>query len=171
MRYVVMIFFVLSFQVASAQCSGIDEKETFPWPWSTQCPFPWESIEGKWMATTKTGNEVYYDFRVISQTQDGEHYLIVTEYNEEMKILARGVGYSRRGELGVLAAMHWYAEDQHGGFWLQVSSFVDEQKATPLACVRKNLKTAVKMTPFGQIQDNEAPLIIEKMPASTGLAI
>ena len=162
MRRVIFASILLSAQLAfGGVFTPIKPYEGFPWPWATQCPFPWATIEGRWSYQSLQNDGRYFDFDVKTVTDTGEQYLFIHEYNGEGFLVAQGVGYSRNGQMGVLAAMH-YGQDERGGYWLHVSSYIPAESSA-FSCLSSDVKTAIKITPFGQKQSNEAPQIIEKL--------
>lgn len=167
MRSLILILAMLAGFPSFAECkSDLLSKDGFPWPWSKQCPFPWASIEGRWSVVSppKLNVKKYFEFRVLSQSEFGENYLIVEQYNSKHEIVARGIGYSRGDSLGVIAAIRYVDGRLDDGFWLHVSAFVEESISSPMnVCESAEIKTAVKITAFGKEQDDTAPSVIKKM--------
>ena len=151
----------------------VDTMEVMPWPWATQCPFPWDTISGHWKVVADNV-DMSFVFKVVNQSDVGELYLAVREYNNQGELVAKGFGVSSSGSFGVRAAMKYVNNDDQNmdklGYWLHISAFVEKGENKDgegldnyFACYERVNKTAIKITEFGKAQDNEAPLLIEKM--------
>lgn len=83
------------------------DDDVLPWPWGTECPFPWGHIEGIWKASKPaTSGEAgknkgpgiflqsYYEFKVTSMSTYDSKLVEITKYDENGQVIGTGRGYS-----------------------------------------------------------------------------
>lgn len=91
------LFLSLSAAAFGAQDGVVDIRGgDKPFPWGTEAPFPWKSIEGTWASEEMA--DVVFVFKIIRQDK-GTRYLQVAVIDVETgKSLAEGVGVARRND-------------------------------------------------------------------------
>jgi len=76
--------------------------DLFPWPWGTECPFPWEEIKGLYRVKAMASgpyNGHYMEFNVKrDDSHDGLAFLEISQFDRNGKIYAHGAGYSQKDE-------------------------------------------------------------------------
>ncbi len=84
------------------------EDDVLPWPWGTECPFPWGNIEGVWKASKPSIVEesserryfggvpvrFFYEFKVTDMAAYESKLVQITKYDEEGQVIGTGRGYS-----------------------------------------------------------------------------
>lgn len=79
------------------------DDDTLPWPWGSECPFPWSDIQGVWRAYAPDMDNGgadhsfpfgYYEFKVKNEWTNGTKVIEVIKYNSAGEIEGRGQGYS-----------------------------------------------------------------------------
>lgn len=62
------------------------------WPWGKEVEFPWDSIQGVWVAKSFVGLSTYFSFQVAKN--NGRNILKITQYARfTCDLIAQGVGY------------------------------------------------------------------------------
>ncbi|MCB0390597.1 MAG: hypothetical protein KDD58_04875 [Bdellovibrionales bacterium] len=151
----------------SATTQGKDEG--FPWPWSYQCEFNWQDIVGEWQLNDNQLFSGKYTMEVYKMNPSNESFLLVVQYDEEGRVVSRGLGLPSNHQRGLMVPMQWVKESEGiNGYWLHLSYIVEGESDVKLAenlCVTgKGTKLAVKMTSFGKNQDERPPKYLEKIP-------
>ena len=69
---------------------------SFPWKWGSECPFPWESIDGYWEVLDPDTAliEGYLDFEVIGDLPNGSRFFEIRLYDASQSLVASGHGTS-----------------------------------------------------------------------------
>ena len=98
---VLLTLFVISFpaQAEIYQPMG-DGGQVLPWPWGSECPFPWHNIEGMWTESeprTESLPITYFEFEIIDEWASGTRIFKVTHYDEEGNVIAVGRGTASKG--------------------------------------------------------------------------
>lgn len=73
--------------------------DLIPWPWGSECPFPWREIEGTFMVKKGKGGPYsghVMEFTVIESPKDGVNYLEINEYDSKGKPYASGKGFTQK---------------------------------------------------------------------------
>lgn len=81
----------------------LGEDDHLPWPWGTECPFPWDNIIGVWKTskpqvqndeTPLPVTPYFYEFKVNGETSTGSKIVEIIKYNDLGEIVGNGRGYS-----------------------------------------------------------------------------
>jgi hypothetical protein len=98
------------------------DDEVLPWPWDTECPFPWETIDGNWVvmsASDREGvqqsvgiNQDRFEIHIEYTSYDGTRYFQIRRYDQYGRLRATGRGYSPKAAKIIRAAM--FALDDQG---------------------------------------------------------
>ncbi|MCB0342893.1 MAG: hypothetical protein H6626_12570 [Pseudobdellovibrionaceae bacterium] len=155
------LFFLAGPPSVASQDSGfVPLEDTLPWPWGTECPFPWQDIEGMWKMRSNVEGS-YFEFTVISELEDGSRVFEVTHYNEDFEIIAAGRGLAPSGKRIVRAAMH--SPEEYKGrpysYWAIVRSY---ERTNDYGC-GGDLVTAVTFRPVEQAEGVDHHYILEKV--------
>lgn len=83
------------------------DDDVLPWPWGTECPFPWDDIEGVWKASKPAASSegekfkgpgillnTYYEFEVTNMSTYETKLVQITKFNEKGQVIGTGRGYS-----------------------------------------------------------------------------
>lgn len=71
--------------------------DLFPWPWGTECPFPWREIGGGYVIHgVGPYNGHFIDFELASAAADDMQFLKIKQYDKWGTIFAEGKVYSSR---------------------------------------------------------------------------
>ncbi|NQY99380.1 MAG: hypothetical protein HRT45_01765 [Bdellovibrionales bacterium] len=135
--------------------------DTLPWPWGSECPFPWNSIEGMWEEKepkTEGFLETYFQFEIIEVWQSGTHVFRVQQYDGEGNLVAEGKGVSPRGQRIVRAML--LPTDSTGeakSYFVIVRAYTEDR----FSCSDK-LITVLTMRERGAPLDDDMHMIIKK---------
>lgn len=146
------------------------EDEVLPWPWGTECPFPWGMIEGEWRVTgldRETAPEApdHFEFKVTYVAWDGTHHFEISRYSEDGRLLAFGRGVSPYSHKIIRAAMIEVSDDGTSGrkYWAIVRAYQTDQESS----CGKELTTVITLRPINmQEQTEDIHFVIEKMEAN-----
>lgn len=106
MKYRSLITILLALLVVSVPAQSetykpfSDDGQVLPWPWGTECPFPWHNIEGMWTESeprTEFLPVTYFEFEIIDEWASGTRIFRVTHFDEEGNVLAVGRGTASKG--------------------------------------------------------------------------
>jgi hypothetical protein len=167
--------FILAPWINNAQWTPIEradlsvKKEGFPWPWSDQCEFDWEAVNGNWYLGDKASTKNYYYLEAFSSDVNGNNFLVVLEFDKEDRLVSRGFGMRTQGENGVLVTMEPSNRKKgEKGYWMYFSwvSLSDFASSSDTKADCKTTKTrylAVKITGLGASQDDLYPDYLNKL--------
>ncbi len=122
--------------------------DLFPWPWGTECPFPWQNISGTYVVRsagqlTAPYARHYLDFKVRKNTDEGLEFLTIRQFNRNGALVADGRVYSSREQRivkGILRPVNGDAE-----YVVIVRTYMRENNTS---CEPKDLVTAVTFCPL-----------------------
>lgn len=135
----------------------------FPWPWGSECPFPWTEIDGIYQVKA-TNNKArsfhnhYLSFHADKAGREGLKFLVISHFDRAGNLYASGNGFSqedKRVVRGVLKAK--------GGreFTVVIRSYV---KGKGSRCTTNNMVTAVAFCPLrGKKCMDESNYLLEKV--------
>ncbi len=137
------VFAISAFAGGRVNPAGDD---LFPWPWGTECPFPWKEIEGGYYVRAMqsgpySGHLMY--FEVKKSSNSSVKYLNVTQYNRNGFVFARGKASSEKGEKILKGVMR--TEDSDRDFVIMVRSYEGSKAA---ACDENHVVTAITFCPM-----------------------
>jgi len=132
--------------------------DIIPWPWGTECPFPWSNIEGDWSVKTD-GNLLKHKFHfdIKGTWENGTRILNVIWYDASGTLMAKGEGLSSRGERIVRAAIGGATGDGNS-YWAIVRAYHPKGKKS---CSRTKLVTVITLRSFYE-QEPDIHLELEK---------
>lgn len=86
----------------------ITGEELVPWPWGSECPFPWNTADGNWRVKGVTGSK-YDRHNLLFQTAEdlniGVKILNIYHYDQSGGLIGRGTGYSDAANKIIKASM------------------------------------------------------------------
>lgn len=137
--------------------------EPLPWPWGTECPFPWNNIEGLWKAQTPEKRntpsvESYYEFRIINKWNSGTRVFEVKKYSETGILLGEGKGYAPQGQKIVRAIVLGVDGMDIPNHRVIVRAY---REVSASAC-GENLVTVLTARPMSDNEDEEIHYILLK---------
>lgn len=82
--------------------------ELVPWPWGSECPFPWSTADGNWRVKGVQGSK--YDkhsllFETAEDLEIGVKILNIYHYDKSGRLIGRGTGYSDASNKIIKASM------------------------------------------------------------------
>jgi hypothetical protein len=127
---------------------GFAGDDLFPWPWGTECPFPWKDIDGLYIVDTNVDERPYDGhyivFNVETEEDDGRiKYLDIRQYNRRGEQYARGRGYSQKDQRIVKGVLKTDASGRE--YTVMVRSYVSNKR---LSCKKGDLVTAITFCPL-----------------------
>ena len=140
-----LVFFTSSTSLA------IEGGDGAPWPfdWGSECPFPWNQIEGAWkvQGTLKSPHSGdILEFTLDEDVSSG-HLLIVEHFDKEGQIVGRGTGYSDKTNRVTKAIMTGLNKKEGQRYRLLVRSYAALKATT--GCFSKAQKVmAVTFCPL-----------------------
>lgn len=147
--------------VANATIPMGEGGDTLPWPWGTECPFPWNSIEGMWEEKEpKSGAfyETYFEFEIIEVWQSGTHVFRVNQYDGTGSMIATGKGVSPSGQRIVRAMLLPTTQSERNkSYFVIVRAYTEDR----FAC-SDQLVTVLTMRERGATLDKDLHMIIKK---------
>lgn len=131
--------------------------ELLPWPWGTECPFPWRKIEGNWTVRSSENHE-HFSFIVKGTWENGTRILEVQRYTGKGLLIGLGEGVAPRSERIVRAAMTGVGPEEGKSYWALVRTYVEKKK---LSCARGKQVTVITLRPTDGSSD-DVHLIVDK---------
>jgi hypothetical protein len=131
--------------------------DLLPWPWGSECPFPWTRIEGDWVVRSGERHD-RFTFSVKGTWDNGTRVLEVLRYDSRGRLIGTGEGVAPRGERIVRAAMSGQGSEKGKTYWALVRSYVEKRK---MSCAKGKLVTVITLRPT----DGASPdvhLIVER---------
>jgi len=120
------------------------DDDLFPWPWGTECPFPWQDIKGTYLVrSAKPAPHSGHFLKVsVDQKNDSIEFLNITEYDENGQLYAKGKGYAQQNERIVKGLLYQAASGT--SFTVMVRSYAENKSPQCLG----DLVTAVTFCPL-----------------------
>lgn len=117
-----------------------------PWPWGTECSFPWGDIEGAWHVRGHD-KSTYGGHKLVLESAEnvraGVKLLYIYHYNEEGKAVGQGTGFGDKDNKLIKAIMT-NSTGRGRGYEIIVRAYSKEMGPENLSCV--NGKTALAVT-------------------------
>jgi hypothetical protein len=137
------------------------DDDLFPWPWGSECPFPWQKIQGTYVVKAlKTGAHAGHILKVSAQEkkdQSGIQFLSIEEYGRE-GFYASGQGYAQENERIVKGILK--EENNDKSYTVMVRSYAKEQHGN----CNSGLVTAITFCPLrGKKCMTDSNYILERM--------
>jgi hypothetical protein len=86
----------------------ISSDDLVPWPWGTECVFPWDKVDGEWKVKGKYGQQYDRDTLVFETAEDvkaGIKLLYIYHYNDHGQVIGQGTGFGDRDNKVIKAIM------------------------------------------------------------------
>lgn len=134
-----------------------------PWPWGTECPFPWNNIEGVWKAQkpnkrNSTTVEGYYEFNIVSEWENGTHVFEVKKYSEDGGLIGEGRGYAPKDQKIVRAIVLSPEKMDLPNHRVIVRAY----KEVATSACGKNLVTVLTARPMSNSKEEEIHYVLLK---------
>lgn len=138
--------------------SGVSRDDLMPWPWGSECPFPWSNIEGVWVSI---GNEnpTRFTFEVKGLWDSSTRLLEIRRYNSDDELVGIGEGTSQRREKIVRAAMIGIGLSEGESYWAIIRTYNEEQSRS---CARSKQITVVTLRDADGSNSHDVHMVIEK---------
>lgn len=163
-KLIITLGLALTFAISALAGGDIDPKgdDLFPWPWGTECPFPWKEIEGGYYVRSipsgpYNGHLMY--FEVKKNSNASIRYLNVTQYNRNGFVFARGKARAEKDQKIVTGVMR--TEESGREYIIMVRTYENSKTA---ACRANDMVTAITYCPMrGRKCMNDANYVLEKL--------
>jgi hypothetical protein len=121
----------------------------WPWPWGSECPFPWTDVGGKWVVKSIKGEKVYENHILVFSAEEedpGTKLLYVEQYNKNKTLVAVGQGISE-GNGRIISAIMDPERRGKRAYKIMVRSYLTQYEATsilaPGGCTKQDTVLAV----------------------------
>lgn len=141
--------------------SGADQYQTtdwLPWPWGSECPFPWSKIDGDWVTRDSLTPE-RFTFTYKGELKNGSRILDVRRYDFNDELVAVGEGISPRGERIVRAAMIGAGSEKGKSYWALVRTYRELQKKS---CSHTKQVTVITLRSASATGESDTHFIVDK---------
>ena len=125
-------------------------------PLKAQMPFPWNSIEGTWLAQSGNFNALY-SFKIQSNAQHSRILTVVHLDPGSHRVLAQGIGLTGDDPRVVRAGM----VSQGGTYWLMIRAFQDGRPGHANEVV-----TLLTIRPYNAANEDELHVVLKKVSDS-----
>jgi hypothetical protein len=147
----------------SSTSAGGGGDDLFPWPWGSECPFPWQEIQGRYVVRAQkaggTYNGHFLDITVSDKEDSNLEFLSITEYDRNGVVYASGQGYAQATDRVVKGLLVNEASNRE--FTVMIRTYVREKSSV---CSGANLVTAVTFCPLrGKKCQGETNYLLERM--------
>ena len=109
MKKLLVVLMMSAFSLTSYATDDFDTQDRWPWNWGTECPFPWKTINGDWTVKSLVETGDYHGHRLEIEVEDDSEpdskLLMVTQYNEDGRLVATGEGYTESNDRVITAYM------------------------------------------------------------------
>lgn len=162
----IFLFFVCGFFVLnSAFAAGFTpqgDDDIPPFPWGTECPFPWSDVDGFWLSEGNSIEDIW-EFRQTTTLENGTHLFEIYRYNEAGDVLAFGRGVAASSERIIRAAMVKMNSKRTQRYYAIMRTYVEDM--SKYSCVMENMVTVLTLRPFNAPSGKkDAHYIIRKAP-------
>lgn len=142
----------------SAVAGEVVLDDLLPWPWGSECPFPWSRIEGEWTTRGSLTPE-RFSFTNKGELENGSRVLDVKRFDFEGELIGVGEGISPRGERIVRAGMVGVGPDKGKTYWALVRTYRELEKKS---CSRTKQVTVITLRSASHDGEKETHFIVDK---------
>lgn len=103
--------------------------DALPWPWGTECPFPWSEIEGDWKAKDHFADDTFR-INVLSIDRLGGRTFEIKRFNANNELVAQGKGVASKRRKIIRAALHSVGEEKQKNYWALVRAYNEQDGFT-----------------------------------------
>lgn len=145
----------------AGQAKGPGTKsDMVPWPWGSECPFPWSGVEGAWTVVSLYESQYEgHKLEFAHYTEGTRKALAVSMYSHQGNLVASGRGYSIDEGKVILATMKNISTERR--FRIYVRVYPEGQG---LSCTDKSKQVMVAAfcSPRGRKCLNESNYILSR---------
>ena len=165
-RLILLIFLAFGMSaMASAGPGDFAQDDPLPWPWGTECPFPWTTIDGYWEVADEEVVFDYFEFETTSVRESGTRVFQIRHYNRTGEMIAEGRGVSQKGQRIVRAALTTRGQKKPiERYWAIVRTYVENET---FSCEDRRLVTVLTLRPIGKPSSKDVHYLIEKVDADS----
>ena len=156
MRNFRSVIFALLFVVSSAGAQSINKEGIIPWPWGSEAPFPWEKIEGKWMAYNNS-EYTYFAFEEMESSTSSRLLRVYQVDPYTNKRVAEGTGFETDRQ--VIAIMRGICGDTYR---VSIRAYVDRDDRG-----RFTKRTVMSVGPAWRPDSWDGHYLMQKMSSDT----
>ena len=158
-------FLTLAFVLGSLATNAEVRKggDLLPWPWGSECPFPWAIIEGEWNTRQKLNAE-RFTFEVKGTWDNGTRILEIRRYNEKDELIGLGEGASQRREKILRASMVGVGPAEGKSYGAISRTYVEEEQKR--SCSKNKQVTVITLRDANGSSEHDVHLIIDKEAAA-----
>lgn len=136
---------VTALMITAAQATVYEPLDLLPWPWGSECPFPWTKIEGTWSVRSDESPNQKFTFEVTGTRENGTKVLEVRRYDGKGRLIGIGEGISPKGERVVRAVMTGIGPDAGNFYWAIVRTYSDKAPNRKNSCAQGKLVTVITL--------------------------
>lgn len=162
MKKLFLALLVLGSLSAAAKDICTSNGDALPWPWGTECPFPWSMIEGEW-STLDIESADRFSFKVLSVDRRGGRTFEIKRYNADNELIAQGKGVASKRKKIIRAFLSSVQEEKKKNYWALVRAYSEEVGFT---CSADQLAVVVTLrTSRPKTCEKDMHMIIKKSAA------
>ncbi len=163
-----VLILITSLLMGPALHADLKPLDLLPWPWGSECPFPWTTIEGEWVVRSKDASQERFLFEVTQTWDNGTKVLEVSRFDQTGSLIGVGKATAPRGERVIRAVMTGVGPNNKGiPYWILVRTYVERLEKRKKSCTRGKLVTVITIR---SRDGQEVHLIVDKEDSEPGHA-
>ncbi len=160
-RFVSFLIVVLSVVPATGKTSKVDD--LLPWPWGTECPFPWTRIEGEWVGKSQKITE-RFTLIIKDELESGAKILEVKRYDDLDNLIGQGEGVAPKGQRIVRAAMLGVGNYDGESYWALIRTYSEAPKK---ACTKNKQVMVITLRPtYEKSEQQDVHIVVDREGAA-----
>ncbi len=174
MKILIMMLVAAMFSI---NASAVDNEplDKFPWDWGTECPFPWDEIDGEYVVTSISGDKKMDGTRLklVSIDPAAKHVdpiLEVFHYNKFNRVITSGIGVGKESDRIITAYTKKPSEEKSTSkiyirtYVAEVTSPANKQETLAATCQKQTqVVTATFCSLYGRKCKDTENYILEKI--------
>ncbi|MCB0411139.1 MAG: hypothetical protein KDD22_01350 [Bdellovibrionales bacterium] len=139
--------------------------DVLPWPWGTECPFPWANFSGEWRVSQVDGLGMLadsFEFNVLGTSGEGDrnYYFEIKRWNREGELVARGRGFALEKTRIIRAALiSQEADGSSNSYWAIVRGYQSKKSSY----CRNDITMVLTLRPIEGSDQKDSHYVIEKV--------
>lgn len=118
----ILLVLLLVVGVSAAAKDVCTQGDALPWPWGTECPFPWDGIEGDWVVADNESGDTF-SFKVLSVDRLGRRTFEIRRYNAKKELIASGKGVASKRRKILRAFLSSIYEPKKKNYWALIRGY------------------------------------------------
>lgn len=103
------------------------EGDALPWPWGTECPFPWGGFDGNWEVVNHEAGETF-SFTVLNVDRFGRRTFGIRRYNSTGDLVGEGKGVASKRRKIIRAFISSIQESKKKNYWALVRAYSEQER-------------------------------------------